>query len=302
MITIASVIFKNRRYFEINRDLTKRLNADVPFKWILADNELGTNRSLAASDMEVIDGAEPVQSKDAGSLHHAKALQQCLEKVEGRFVLLLDPDFFVLRPNWISDLLAHMEASDLHFFGSVWHPRWYYQYRYFPTVHFMCIDLQKVAKQSLDLLPGIKNDRFWHFINHPRPFLPDWLRLRLKIGRIRDTGHKVYRRYAHDESVRFRTLLPSYTPPPTFATWMESKLGRFLEERWCFVPQKDEMFTSDSFLKQRAQQAYWSGWEEFFWKGEPFAFHLRSVGRQSSPIKDLSLLRRTLRALETPGF
>ena len=239
MITIASVLFKNRTYFEINRDLTQQLNPDTPHQWLLADNELGANFSLQ------------------------------------------EPDFFVLRPRWIVDTIEHMQRHQLHFLGSVWHPRWYYQYRYFPTVHFMLFDLQKVERDSLDLLPRIEHHRVWHFVNHPRPLLPDFVRLPLKIGRIRDTGYQIFRRYVRDPSVRYETFLPSYSPAPTFATWMESRLAPLVGDRWCFVPQQPGAFTSNSFLREKHLQAYWSGWEEFFWKEEPFAFHLRSVGRRT---------------------
>ena len=297
MITIASVLFKNRTYFEINRDLTRQLNPDTPHQWLLADNELGANFSLQEPDIEVIQGVQPVRTKDAGSLHHARALQKCLEAVETRFVLLLDPDFFVLRPRWIVDTIEHMQRHQLHFLGSVWHPRWYYQYRYFPTVHFMMIDLQKVERDSLDLLPRIEHDRVWHFINHPRPLLPNFVRLRLKIGRIRDTGYQIFRRYVRDPGVRYETFLPSYSPAPTFSTWMESMLAPLVGDRWCFVPQKPGAFTSNSFLREKHLQAYRSGWEEFFWKEEPFAFHLRCVGRRTSPERETPILRETLKAL-----
>ena len=291
MLTIVSVLYRNAQLFELNHQLTQQLN-EAPHQWLVADNELGPNLGLTGENISVIEGAEPVKTRDAGSLHHAEAIEKCLDLVDTRFVLLIDPDFFVFRPDWIAQLLAHVRQNDLHFFGSVWHPRWYYQYRYFPTVHFMLIDLEKVPRRTLNFRPLIDQDWFWHQINNPRRFLPDWLRLSLKVERIRDTGWQVYKRHANRKDIRYETLLPSYRPPKDLRTKFES-LG-LLPDRFCLVPQRKGAFTTESFLEGISPQAWQHGWEEFYWQGAPFAFHLRCVGRKSDGESELALLTQTL--------
>jgi hypothetical protein len=47
----------------------------------------------------------------------------------------------------------------------------------------------------------------------------------------------------------------------------------------CLYPRDDRTWTARTFLRQDLPDAYAAGWEELFWRDEPFAFHLRQVGR-----------------------
>ncbi len=81
--------------------------------------------------------------KYLGSYHHAAGLNRALERVATRYALVIDPDFYVVRPGWIAEVLAHVRAEDLAAFGAPWNPRWYQKFRYFPCTHFMVLDLAK---------------------------------------------------------------------------------------------------------------------------------------------------------------
>ena len=297
MITIISVLYRNRPFFELNHRLTQALNADTAYRWLVADNELGKNTVSGSRSLKIIDGVERPKTRDKGSLHHARALQKCLDRVDTRFVLLMDPDFFVLQQHWLDRVVSHATEHNFAFFGSCWHPRWYYQYRYFPSVHFMLIDLAKVEAKSINLLPLIENDKFWHFVNNESSSIPGWLLTTLKIGRIRDTGWQVYRAYFDHPSFRHQHLTPSFRPPDTARVRLERSLSSLLPDRLCFVPQRPGAFTEKSFLEEICPQAWERGWEEFFWGEAPFAFHLRSVGRVERSESDMSLLREALNKL-----
>lgn len=65
-------------------------------------------RGVALEELRVIDGAPPAANW-SGKLW---ALQQALEHVDSRYVLLLDADIG-LRPGVVSALLAHLERNDL---------------------------------------------------------------------------------------------------------------------------------------------------------------------------------------------
>ncbi len=140
------------------------------------------------------------------------ALEKALQEVRTR-LLLMDPDFFVLRKDWIDTLLTHVSAQNIGIFGSVWHPRWFYQYRDFPSVHFMLVDLHQIPLTEIDLKPLISEDRWWQIINRKRTPWPAVLRDTLKAQRCRDTGWRLYRRYYRDPTVRLEMLLPHYIPP-----------------------------------------------------------------------------------------
>lgn len=299
MLEIISVVYQNSELLAINQSLTEQLNPSTKHKWIVADNEHGRNQHLENDNLTLVTGATKRPAGDAGSLHHAEGLHNCLSQVTSRYVLLIDPDFFAIRPNWIAEVLSQMRDYDLSFFGSVWHPRWYYQYRYFPTVHFMLIDLQKAPLESLDFRPLIEKDRVWHWLNQGHIYFPDSLRLTLKICRIRDTGWQVYKSHVDAPEHLHETLIPSYRPPQNFRTTLESKLGGWLlPDRFCFTPQREGYFTTESFLSSISPTAWEQGWEEFYWKHSPFAFHLRNVGRKSDSESELPLLCQTLKAFD----
>src|SRR5262249_19037971 len=95
------------------------------------------------------------------SYHHGSALTVNLKDIRDRFLLVIDPDLFVVYPNWIRETTEHMIRQQLCFFGTPWHPRWYTKYRYFPAVHFLLIDLQRVSLTQLDFRPELTEKPSW---------------------------------------------------------------------------------------------------------------------------------------------
>jgi putative sugar O-methyltransferase len=92
-----------------------------------------------------------------GSYQHAAALNRFIREQDfkTRYLLILDPDFFILRENWITEVCKHIETKKLWFFGATWHPKWFSKYRYFPSVHCMLIDTHNVKCQELDFTPDL---------------------------------------------------------------------------------------------------------------------------------------------------
>lgn len=295
MITIVSVLYRNRAFLDLNHRLTQALNIGSTYRWLVADNELRGDDTIGGQcDLTILGGVERTTTRDNGSLHHARALQKCLDRVDTRFVLSMDPDFFVLQPHWLERVARHAIEHDIAFFGAGWHPRWYYQYRYFPSVPFMLIDLEKVPAASINFLPLIENHWLWHLVNSDLSPMPGWLRPTLKIGRIRDTGWQVYRKYFAHPSVRHETLIPSFRPPATARARLERWFSSVVPDRLRLIPGRPGAFTEQSFLEEVCPPAWRRDWEEFFWGEEPFAVHLRSVGRAASPHSELSLVRDLL--------
>lgn len=92
-----------------------------------------------------------------GSYQHSAALNQFLRdrSVYTPYLLVLDPDFYIVRSNWIDDVITHMASRGLAFFGAPWHPKWYSKYRYFPCVHCMFIDARQIDCHELDFTPDL---------------------------------------------------------------------------------------------------------------------------------------------------
>jgi hypothetical protein len=242
MLTIISVKYGSSQWLEKNLEFSQALNPHHTAKWLIVNNDNDPNFRINQTILPAV----PL--------------------VKTRFLLVLDHDFFILRRNWMDEIMQHMMARDLSFFGSVWHPKWTYQYRYFPSVHCFFVDLEKIRLKDLNFMPDMGGDWLDNIISHPSLLLPKFIRTRLQIGKFRDTGWRIYQRFKKQP---FESLIPHLNASPT----------PFMPERLSFIPTKPDSFTRASFLSTTSSYAYRNGWEEFFWQTQPFALHLRLVGR-----------------------
>ena len=265
MLTIISVKFGSSQWLEKNLAFSQALNPDTTAQWLIVNND---NDSNFRSSQVVLPAMPRVNHQDKGSYHHAAAIMSALGLVKTRFLLVLDHDFFILRHDWMNQIIEHMMARELTFFGSVWHPKWTYQYRYFPSVHCFFVDLEKIRLKDLNFMPDMGGNCLDKIISHPNLPLPKALRARLQIGVFRDTGWRIYQRFKQQP---FEGLIPHLNANPAL----------FVPERLSLIPTKPNSFTRASFLSTTSY-AYQNGWEEFFWQTQPFALHLRLVGRNAT--------------------
>src|SRR5262249_38250148 len=100
-LTICSVSYRSRPFLELNHDLVRRCNqAGPPFRWVVVENTPpGEGDALEEGDarFDVKPGLPPPsQKKGRNSYHHGLALNEALRHVTSRFVLVLDPDFYLV--------------------------------------------------------------------------------------------------------------------------------------------------------------------------------------------------------------
>src|SRR3989338_9592648 len=112
-LTILSVSFHSAQYLRRNRELTELLNASrdrASWEWIVVDNTKQNNpeRLSDGEGFEILEGvAMPnLTGHGKGSYHHAMALHKGLLRVKGRFLLVLDPDFYITKKNWMDMALS----------------------------------------------------------------------------------------------------------------------------------------------------------------------------------------------------
>jgi hypothetical protein len=283
-LTICTVSFHNARHIALNWELVAALNKNAAqIKWIVAENTpVGDRDRLDFSDprYRVILGAPPNVKV---SYHHTEGLHRALELVTTRYLLILDPDFYIVRPNWWDEVRAHLSARKVAFFGSPWHPKFTDKYRYFPAVHCMFIDLAKVNLGDLDFRPWPgKREAISARVNSPLPLIRAWARLTLQ-HRWResvDTGTRVYLRYANDPKLRSECLVPVYRLPRDLPGGRPPSLrSRLIEavlpDSLCYIPKRRGYFTARGFREAGAWASMPEDWEEFMWRGEPFGFHVR---------------------------
>ena len=283
------------------------------------------------SSAEEADEHRRLMMKFLASYHHASGLNLALEQVRTRYAVVLDPDLYVVRPNWLKEVIDHMAERDLTVFGAPWNPRWYQKYRYFPCTHLMVIDLQNLrwGKDMLapDLVrPGGKYiSTFWqgfpevrqqgrwsarrHLAGNLKRAIQEDLKQRSTIGRSHDTGFNMLQEFTTRPGLKAECLVPVFKPghgfqPPT-VTPQQVAADRLLPDHMSYVPKKPGYFTDRGFDDFGYPDFRALGWEEFLWKGEPFAFHVRGelhrkpIGR-TDDVQVLNKLNAILRKMGRP--
>ena len=191
-----------------------------------------------------------------------------------RYVLFCDPDFYIVKVGWASEVLGHMKAMGLAVFGAPWHPRWVYKNRYFPCVHCMFVDLEKVPLDRLDFEPDYE-DVPGHARKPDEPDRdrqPSWpdpakLRKRRYVGTSRDVSSRIAVRLGQDPALRVECLQPVFCPPTHGLT---RYVDRIVPDRLSLVPKKPGYFSRQGFKQHGLPDLEGRGWEEFLWREEPF--------------------------------
>jgi hypothetical protein len=189
-LTLCSVSFHSGLHLAANYALTAE--ASGPLHWLVAQN--GPSEDLP--QFQVVPGAAPPTAIAAGnpgikiaSYHHALGLNAVLGHLRTRFVLFLDPDFFIVPP--LGQVVQMMRERGLVMFGAPYaiDPK-KTRRQDFPCAFCLFVDTEQVRLADLD-------------------FLPDVTRLDV----LADTGYHIYTRFAgapHD------IALPSYSGPTPF--------------------------------------------------------------------------------------
>lgn len=307
-ITICSLSHsrESRIQLERNFDLTRMLNPGARFQWLVGNNAIPGSAESRFEDPEgrftVYEGAgEQFLDRRPGwkSYRHGAGLAKLFPHVKTRFFAVLDPDFYIVKQNWIREVIAHMEQRGFTFFGSVWHPRYYAKYRYFPTVQCTFVNCEKVSPSDIDFMPGVMKERgpgkeslSWYrrlpvILQRPIVYYPLYYISpfeRHAIGGSQDIGYTFWRRF----SARRRDLSWGLLQP-VFVPWRESRFPHnilffpnaliefFLPDRFSFYPKRRKYYSLSGFREMGYPDVRGRrfGWEEYLWQGKPFAFHLR---------------------------
>lgn len=199
-VELITVCYKSSYEMQFNLRLVNALNKSSNYKWIVACNDGDESiRSYLRPGRDIVFMPECKDfgdgEKNSASTHHGLALNEAFLKSSARYVVVMDPDFFVIQKEWISSLIERCRVNNYSFFGATWSPFAYEKYRYFPCVHFMLIDTFRVRKETLDFTPS-KRSRIKEMIRSTASrILPEGIRYITRVGSSRDTGHKIYRRY-----------------------------------------------------------------------------------------------------------
>lgn len=293
-LTICSVNYKHSKHLMENIELVKLLNPRTKIKWIIANNEPDKNILVdiikSYSDSVKIDNSPQNNCVGIGkgSKNHATGLNLIITKVKTRFVLILDPDFYLILPDWVERIIKYMTQNNIALFGVPLHPKWEVKYRYFPCVHCLLVDTKYIDLSSLSFMPEFENIdplNIWRRIISKVPLI----RGRASIGRSKDTGYKIYEKYYNSPGIKHALAIPSFSNTDLYNKYYKindrTKINRWIlfnkildkifPDSMSMFPKKKGYFTKVSFSELGFPDCKNYGWEEFFWNNEPFGFHMR---------------------------
>lgn len=279
-LTIITSFYRDGGHLIRNILNTRRFNPHGEHEWILIDNSSGVTDFgvIKEEKFTVYKGIEekhiqPFFLKKV-SAANAISINFGITKSDTRFICAMDPDFFVVYPNWIDAVTEYMDAAGVGILSAPYHPIWY-QKAHRATGHFMVIDTDVIPKALLDFTPGLED----FYTNNKE--LPKWLGKRRNLKRFHDCGSQIEDMFS--ESIEYLVpLVDSGSAPPM------NKLDKILES---ILPKKWRITNIDYPVISARVHGILSEAETYYWCGYPFAIHLRRYGQM--------LLGKSLKDLDT---
>lgn len=293
-----------------NAELIKRKNRNSKFSLYVVDNsKFSGGKAIPETDnWNLIQGValpdKVKHSKNFASLHHARAINKFFKeiKIQSKYCLIIDPDFYVLKDEWIKAIIENMNKKERILFGAPWHPRWFTKYRYFPCSHFFLFNTHMLPSSSLDFSPpfmsssnsGQNKNRLKKIIGASRilRILYSLTLLRRQIGKSKDTGILIYeklgKKMIFEESLE---LLNPVSGSKDFqkVDHLDYKIGRLIEhlipEAVSYIPKsKNYMENQSNLPSDLKSKINKQEWEEFSWNGDLFGVHMRNFPTNMSDI------------------
>ncbi len=319
-LTIISVSFNSANFLALNNRLTEHLNPGRRFHWIVVENSPPTagDRAIQAEDPRfyVITGV-PVSPPELsnfgyGSMAHAKALNIAISYVKTDCYVLLDPDCYMVKLDWVGFLRKKLTVDGCGFYGTPYHPErlsnfnpFGQTYMYFPAAvcmavnkklledghlfymdyspqvdgEFYLISYQQMI-HSLGWEPGLPiKRRFKNLVRavrrHGLAVLTHKCRLSPKYYRFdkrKDIGFRIHRHYKSRVKVETTSVRYTRSLPAGFAIW------KWLVPQWFTgYPKNPAHWTSERMEYIPGHLEGQGRWEQFFTNGEAFAFHIGKV-------------------------
>ena len=294
-LTICTVSYNSADWISLNLRLMNALNPDTNYHWTIVENSPRDSAKRIstpmAPNMSIIEGAEFEPDRYAApSYHHGSGLNIGIQDVHTRYLLVLDPDFFIIQKGWITSVLQYMMKNQIYILGAPWHPSRYKKWRYFPCAHCTFYDLKHINKDSLDFRPDYdahpRLDKKYKGLQKKFLKLIDPLKLanRRRIGHSADTGYRIYTTY-NKNNARHECFAPVFSPSNSSRLF-----NKPFGDGMSLLPKKPEYYSEVDFARAGLPDFRQAGCEEFFWNGSPFGFHVRSFPKRNKASESLSLI------------
>jgi len=266
-LTFVMSFFRDTGHMVRNVKTVRAFNPNSDHKWILIDNSSG-------ADLSTLENEKPIVYKGAdekylnafflkkASLANATALNFGITKSNTRFICVMDPDFFVVYPNWIEAVLGYMDSAGVGILSAPYHPIWY-EKAHRATGHFMVIDTDIIPASMVNFAPSEKQ------YDSRRRVPPHWLGKRRKLRRAYDCGSQIEELFGSN----MEYLVPIYDKK------LNPRVGKLDSVLDLILPRELRL----TYTEYPSMSANLSGIlalvENYFWHGCPFALHLRRYGQ-----------------------
>ena len=284
-LTLITSFFRDGPHLMRNMANVRNFNPTGNYEWIVVDNsssewDFGSVKDIKFTLYKGINEKilKPLFLKGVSGVN-AVSVDFGITKSHTRFICVLDPDFFVVYPNWIDTVIGYMREAGVGILSAPYHPTWYDK-AHLATGHFMVIDTQYVPKELLSFAPSLRDLQI--------PERPNWLGKRRNIKRFRDCGSQIEELFGYE----MEYLIPLYDHS---ANPRISKFDRALDR---MLPKHYRLTNIDYPVINARVLGPISDAETYYWRGYPFAIHLRRFG-QLMLGKDLKLIDNSIENILT---
>jgi len=266
-LTFITSFHRDGLHLMYNIGAVRSFNPNSHHKWVLVDNSSGGDdfSKIEGEDITIYGGLNeeflrPFFLKQV-SASNGISIDFGVRKSDTRFICVMDPDFFVVYPNWIDAVIEYMKEAGVGILSAPYHPVWY-EKAHRATGHFAVIDTSRVPKALIDFTPSM--DDFYA----SNPSLPKWLGKRRHIRRFHDCGSQLEERFGDE----MEYLVPLYDYRLNSRINAVDRLwDRILPKRW-------RMGDKNATVIEVEIKGDLGAGEVYFWRGYPFALHLRKYG------------------------
>jgi hypothetical protein len=298
-LTICTVSYNSADWMNLNVQLVNALNPDTNYNWVIVENSPPDSAKRISNpmtpNMSILEGADIEQDRyAAASHHHGSGLNIGIQGVHTRYLLVLDPDFYIIKKDWIASVLQYMMQNQIYILGAPWHPSRYKKWRYFPCAHCTFYDLKYINKDKLDFRPDYDTyprlDKKYKGLLKKFFKLIDPLKLaeRRHIGHSADTGYRIYMT-CNKNGIRNECFAPVFSPS-TFSRFFNKPFS----DGMSLLPKKPGYYSETDFAHAGLPDFRQLGCEEFFWNSNPFGFHVRSFPKRNKAGDSLSVILQHL--------
>ena len=294
-ITICTVCTNDEILIQKNIEIISKLNKQIKINWVIGINKKNISEVNFKTYDTNIKYTKGVPSELIGSiaLNHSITLNLTKKYIDTRFVLFIDPDFFLLKENILEEIIKDMIAEKISFLGTPWYPKWHTKFRYFPCSHCLFVDTENISLDLFDFRPiKIFWDKEYYkynlFIDRKSLFKRIFFKMLSLNNFINynfvhrknnafdgDTCHRIYLNL-RDSKYKFKIFNPGFNIKNDWLIPISWKLNNliefFLPEKYCFFPKRKKLIVFDTkFINYLSSFSY----EGFYWKNQPIGFHIR---------------------------